>query len=154
MILAKAKYFIIISFTAWFILSYGAKHDLKGNTMKNSKPHQIKIVTSDTTLSASLDDNATSRDFISLLPLELTLEDYAGTEKISALPKKLSLEDAPSGYDPSVGDITYYAPWGNLAIFYNDFGYANGLIKLGNISNGIEALRKETPIQIRIERSK
>ncbi|MEH7502625.1 cyclophilin-like fold protein [Neobacillus drentensis] len=23
--------------------------------------------------------------------------------------------------DPSVGDFTYYSPWGNLAIFYRDF---------------------------------
>lgn len=41
------------------------------------------------------------------LPLTLTLKDYAGTEKISDLPKRLSTEGAPSGSDPSVGDITY-----------------------------------------------
>jgi hypothetical protein len=35
---------------------------------------------------------------------------------------------APAGSDPSVGDITYYAP-GNLAIFYRDFGYSRGLFK-------------------------
>jgi hypothetical protein len=48
-------------------------------------------------LTATLDDNATSRDFISLLPLTLTLEDYASTEKISMLPKRLSTEGAPAG---------------------------------------------------------
>jgi hypothetical protein len=32
-----------------------------------------------------------------------------------------------------VGDITYYAPWGNLAIFYRDFGYSPGLVRLGHI---------------------
>ncbi|ELZ92649.1 cyclophilin-like fold protein [Haloferax sulfurifontis] len=37
------------------------------------------------------------------------------------------------GVDPEVGDITYYAPWGNLAIFYREFGYASGLVKLGHI---------------------
>ncbi|GAA4730631.1 hypothetical protein GCM10023216_23110 [Isoptericola chiayiensis] len=25
----------------------------------------------------------------------------------------------------------YYAPWGNLAIFYRDFGHAPGLVRLG-----------------------
>ena len=65
-----------------------------------------------------------------MLPLTLTLKDYAGTEKISDLPRKLSTQGAPSGSDPSVGDITLYAPWGNLAIFYRDFGYASGLIIL------------------------
>lgn len=85
-------------------------------------------------------DHPTSRDFLSQLPLTITLEDYAGTEKISYLSKKLSTEEAPSGSDPSVGDFTYYAPWGNLAIFYRDFGYSNGLIKLGEIESGIEKL--------------
>jgi len=87
-------------------------------------------------------DNPTSRDFLTLLPLTLTFRDYAGTEKVSDLPKRLSTEDAPSGSDPSVGDFTYYSPWGNLAIFYRDFGYASGLIILGKIESGIEKLAR------------
>jgi hypothetical protein len=83
-------------------------------------------------------DNPASRDFLSLLPLTLTLEDYAGTEKISKLPIRLSAIGAPAGMDPSVGDFTYYSPWGNIAIFYKDFGYASGLIPLGRIESGIE----------------
>ncbi|MEG1031397.1 MAG: cyclophilin-like fold protein, partial [Acinetobacter sp.] len=33
------------------------------------------------------------------------------------------------------GDLTYFAPWGNLAFFYkdSDVGYANGLIFLGKM---------------------
>lgn len=85
-------------------------------------------------------DNPTSRDFVAQLPLTVTFEDHARTEKISYLPKKLSTEKAQSGSDPSVGDFTYYAPWGNLAIFYRDFGYSNGLIKLGEIESGVEKL--------------
>lgn len=55
-------------------------------------------------------------------------------------PRKLSIADAPKGADPSIGDICYYAPWGNVAIFYKDFGYANGLIKPATIDSGIENL--------------
>ncbi|MEJ2635211.1 MAG: cyclophilin-like fold protein [Calditrichia bacterium] len=119
--------------------------------MDNSKQYKIKIIIGDTTLTATLYDNPTTRDFIPLLPLSLTLEDYAGTEKISDLPKRLSTEDAPSGFDPSVGDITYYAPWGNLAIFYKDFGYANGLINLGRIDMGIEELNNAGSLKVIIE---
>ena len=101
---------------------------------------RIRLKVGDRVLTATLIDSKTTRDFISLLPLTLTLEDYARTEKISGLPKRLSTENAPSGSDPSVGDITYYAPWGNLAIFYRDFGYSSGLVILGKIDSGIEAL--------------
>lgn len=119
--------------------------------MDDSVQYNIKIILGETILTATLYDNPTTRDFISLLPLELKLDDYSRTEKINYLPKKLSTEGSPSGFDPSIGDITYYAPWGNLAIFYKDFGYANGLINLGRINSGIEALNKPNSLTARIE---
>jgi hypothetical protein len=79
---------------------------------------KIRIDLEGTQMTATLEDNATAKDFASLLPLTLTLEDYSATEKISDLPKRLSTKNAPPGVDPSIGDITYYAPWGNLAVFY------------------------------------
>jgi hypothetical protein len=112
---------------------------------------KIRLTVGDKVLTATLIDSKTTRDFISLLPLTLTLKDYAGTEKVSDLPKKLSTEDAPSGIDPSVGDITYYAPWGNLAIFYKDFGYSSGLIVLGKIDSGIEVLNVPDSVRVTIE---
>jgi len=113
---------------------------------------KIRLDVEGATVTATLVDSATARDFASLLPLTLTLTDYAATEKISDLPRKLSTEGAPPGTDPSVGDIAYYAPWGNLALFYRDFGYSNGLIKLGTIDSGIEVLHRPGPLKVRIER--
>jgi len=112
---------------------------------------QIRLIIEDSVIMATLTDSQTARDFVSLLPLTLNLEDYAGTEKISYLPQKLSTEDAPPGSDPAVGDITYYAPWGNLAIFYRDFGYASGLVILGKIDNGMEALSVPGSVEVTIE---
>lgn len=112
---------------------------------------KIKITVEDAELTATLIDSKTTQDFIALLPLTLTLEDYGSTEKIDYLPKRLSTEDTPSGIDPSVGDITYYAPWGNIAIFIRDFGYSNGLVLLGKIDGDIEALNVSGPISVTIE---
>jgi hypothetical protein len=116
-----------------------------GNTMK------ITLKFNDRTLTATLADNPTARDFASLLPLTLTLKDYAATEKISDLPKKLSTGDAPAGHEPSAGDIAYYAPWGNLALFHKDFDYSAGLVRLGWIESGVEALRRPGPLKVTIE---
>ncbi len=41
-----------------------------------------------------------------------------------------------------MGDIAYYAPWGNLAIFYRDWGYGRGLIKLGTLDSDIGVLQR------------
>jgi hypothetical protein len=100
---------------------------------------------------ATLQDNPTARDFVSLLPLELTLEDYGETEKIAYPPRKLSTEGAPSGTKPSAGDLSYYAPWGNLAIFRKDFRYSDGLINLGRVDRGLDHLKTSGSFEVKID---
>lgn len=112
---------------------------------------KIRIRMNGNEVTATLIDNATSRDFASLLPLTLKLEDYGETEKIGYLPRKLSTEGAPPGSDPSVGDVSYYAPWGNLAIFRRDFRYSSGLIKLGKVDTGMEALNVPGSVKVTID---
>ena len=112
---------------------------------------KVRLRVGDKVLTATLIDSKTTQDFISLLPLSLILKDYAGTEKISDLPKRLSTEGAPSRSDPSIGDITYYAPWENLAIFYKNFGYSRGLVILGKIDSDIEALNVPGSVRVTIE---
>jgi hypothetical protein len=138
---------MVLSFLVVFMALTAPAYPEEHHAMK------IKISAGDTVLTATMLNNATSRDFMSLLPMTLTLSDYAGTEKISDLPRKLSTQGAPPGSDPSVGDITLYAPWGNLAIFYKDFGYASGLIILGRIDSGLDRLSQLNG-KVTIERMK
>ncbi|CAJ0715050.1 hypothetical protein LMG6871_01313 [Ralstonia edaphis] len=114
----------------------------------------IRLTINGQTLSAALEDNAAARDFFGLLPLVLDLEDYAATEKIAQLPQKLSTAGAPAGMTPAAGDITYYAPWGNLAIFYKGFDHSAGLVRLGHITGDIQLLRGRGPLKVRIEASR
>jgi hypothetical protein len=121
------------------------------NNVLNTDSMKLKIAIGQTVLTATMYDNPTSADFISLLPLTLTLQDYAATEKVSDLPKKLTTKDAPAGYKPSVGDITIYAPWGNLAIFYKDFSYSSGLIVVGKIDGDLSVLKQPGSVQATME---
>ncbi len=109
-------------------------HVLKSNTTEVTGM-KIRFVFDDTTVNATLNDSDSARDFIRQLPLTFKLEDYARTEKIAYLPRKLDTESAPAGSSAQAGDIAYYAPWGNLVIFYKDFGYASGLIPLGQLDS-------------------
>jgi hypothetical protein len=115
------------------------------NTMK------IRLTINGKAINATLLTNGAAKDFLSLLPMTVTLDDYAATEKIAYLPRKLSTAGAPPGSDPSVGDIAYYAPWGNLAIFYRDAPYAKGLVPLGRVDSGIEALSVSGKLKVTIE---
>lgn len=101
----------------------------KENTM-----HILIHINSDKTIQAQLDDNPTARAFYALLPLSLSLRDFAGTEKASdALPEKLTTDEAPDGHKPLAGELTLYSPWNNLAIFYKDDKFAKGLVRIGQI---------------------
>ena len=113
---------------------------------------RIKITIGTSIIRAHLNDSPTARDFAAMLPLTLKLKDYAQTEKISDLPAKLTSTGAPAGYKPVTGDITYYAPWGNLAIFHRDFSHATGLILLGKIDSGLESIRQQGNLTGTIEK--
>ncbi len=114
---------------------------------------RILLEVEGTALAATLEDTAVARDFAALLPLDLSLDDYAATEKIAYLPRKLATAGVPPGTTAAAGDICYYAPWGNLAVFYRDSGHAKGLVRLGRLEGGnaVDALRRPGSLRATIE---
>ena len=120
-------------------------------TLENAR---IKLtVNGNEEIFVNLDDNQASRDFLEMLPLTLTFEDFNSTEKIATLPNELSTEGQPSGYIPKTGDFAYYAPWGNISVFYKDFRYSESLYKLGTIESGAEIFENlDNDFKITIER--
>lgn len=114
---------------------------------------QIEVTVGGQVLSATLDDTAAGRDLAAMLPLDLTLTDYHGIEKVADLPRAIDTSEAPDSYTPGPGDITVYAPWGNLAIFYKPFQTSRGLVRLGAFDGPIGALIREGEIPVRIERA-
>ena len=115
---------------------------------------KVNITVGDRTITATMEDNAAGRDFLSRLPLEVTLNDYNNTtEKIFYPNPALTTEGVTRGCAPTPGDITIYAPWGNVAIFCKSWSHSNDLIKIGRIDgNGIEALAVGGDIRVKIEK--
>lgn len=115
---------------------------------------KVNILVGDHTITATMEDNAAGRDFISRLPLEVTLNDYNNTtEKIFYPDPALTTEGVTCGCAPTPGDITIYAPWGNVAIFCKNWSHSNDLIKIGRIDgDGIEALNIRGDITVKFER--
>lgn len=140
------KYITVIVMTLIFYIICCIDGQVQAST-------QIRLTFANEEVLVTMYDNDVSRDFIDILPLTLTFEDYAATEKISYLDRKLAISGMPPGFEPVAGDFTYYAPWGNLAIFYRDFRYSNNLIKLGHIEQGIDKLRNmQSSFTVLIER--
>lgn len=126
------------------------------NEQPNNNPENnslmVNIKVGERTITAAMEDNVATRDFISRLPLEVTLNDYSNTEKIFYPSPALNINEAPRGCTPQPGDITIYAPWGNVAIFYKSFRSDNSLIKIGHIDgSGIDALNVAGDVTVRFE---
>lgn len=142
------------SFTACDKGNDSPEPETPGNNGNNSNNNgggqtnvtKIKITIGEQVLTATLADNPTAKDFITLLPLTVKLDDYNSTEKIFYPERKLSTKDAPSSINPAAGDITYYSPWGNVAIFYKDFRQSSGLIRIAKFDDNISALQVSASI--------
>ena len=78
------------------------------------------------------EDTATTRDFLSMLPMTLTFEDYSGMEKI-AYPERGFDTTGNEGMKPEVGDLFSYVPWSNLGFFYatGSLGHSTSLVRIG-----------------------
>ncbi|HCO66802.1 MAG TPA: flavodoxin [Dysgonomonas sp.] len=124
-----------------------------GNNNPENNSRMINIKVGDKTITAKMEDNVAARDFLSRLPLEVTLNDYASAEKIFYPSPALDISGAPRGFsNPQPGDITIYAPWGNIAIFYKNFSSNNSLIRIGHIEgSGIDALNVSGDVIVRFE---
>ena len=96
----------------------------------------IRLTVGGAQLRGSLAANETAQDLAALLPLTLTLTNFAASERIGDLPRRLDTSTAPSGAAGRPGDLAYYAPWGTLAIFYQASAYAPGLVHLGALEPG------------------
>ena len=133
---------------SWGSLAQSVPHrsQVKGSTMK------IRLIVGEKTAVATLYDNATARDFGSMLPLSLTMRDYDTIERVSDLSRKLATEGAPDGMTPVAGELTHYAPWGNLAIFIKPRSWSRNLLPLGKIDQGLDILSQPGPYNLRIER--
>ena len=104
----------------------------------------VRFSAGSTSVEVTIDeDNPAVRDFLSMLPLTLTLEEFAGREKIAYLPRELAHAGSP-GSDPEDGDLIYYVPWGNIGFYYNTagIGYSDQTIHLGTYGASLDRLEQ------------
>jgi hypothetical protein len=115
---------------------------------------KIRLKVGETTLLATLFDSAASRDFASLLPLTVTMKDLFRREKYAHLPRAIS-EEGRRARTCEVGQIAYWSPASDVAVFYRDDGQSipePGIIVLGIIDSGVEAFAFQGSKRVTIER--
>jgi hypothetical protein len=103
-------------------------------------------------LTATLIESRTTQDFISLLPLMLTMTDLFRREKFAHLPRALS-EGGERTHTYEIGEVVYWPPGPDLAVFYRHDGQpiSSGIIVIGKIDSGVEALNVPGSVNVTLE---
>lgn len=88
----------------------------------------------------ALNDSQAAKELYEQLPLTVEVENFSTNEKIFYPPKALDITGAPPA-DGSQG-LCYYAPWGDVVMFYDHFGQGGGLYALGEVVSGEEDIER------------
>jgi len=110
------------------------------NASEDKITMKISVKANGNTTVFKLNNSPAARDLYAQLPLSITVENYSSNEKIFYPPKKLNTTDTPQA-DAQAGTLAYYAPWGDVVMFYGSFGSAAGLYELGHAISGSEYIQ-------------
>ena len=100
-----------------------------------ARQRQISVRFGENTVVYALNDGSAADALYEMLPLPVEVEDYSTNEKIFYPPQELDTSDAPLA-DAGAGTLAYYAPWGDVVMFYGDYSQNPSLFALGQVVSG------------------
>lgn len=98
---------------------------------------QIQVLFGDSAVIYQLNDSAAADSLYRQLPLTVEVEDYSTNEKIFYPPEELDTGNTPLA-QAGAGTLAYYAPWGDVVMFYGDYSENASLFELGQVVSGGE----------------
>lgn len=136
---ARMKRCFLLVFIIGFISCYPA---VSSQAMENQTVMKIRVEANGQATVYELNDSAAAKELYHQLPLSTEVEDFGGNEKIFYPPQKLSTNDTPLVVKAKAGTLAYYAPWGDVVMFYKKFGSASGLYELGEAVSGEDSITR------------
>ena len=152
------KRFLSIGLFTCLVISFASCFDMKpaesierGNAenkqvlQESQTKMKISVTSNGKTTVFELNDSQAAKDLYDQLPLSLGVENFSSNEKIFYPPEKLKTSNTPMA-NAKVGSLSYYAPWGDVVMFYGNFGSASGLYDLGHCVSGVEFIKQMSGI--------
>ena len=112
-------------------------------TEADDMARQIAVQFGDNTVIYELNDSTAADSLYTQLPLTVEVEDYSTNEKIFYPPQELDTGDAPTAQSEA-GTLAYYAPWGDVVMFYDAYSPNASLYELGQAVSGGELVGQMT----------
>ena len=114
---------------------------------------RMRIRVSDGTHTAvfELNDTPPAASLYGMLPLETEVGNYGSNEKIFYPPEALDVSGGLEG-SGSAGGLALFSPWGNVVMYYDEFGAWPGLYLLGQAVEGTDEIKSMSGM-IRVEKA-
>ena len=103
----------------------------------NVETNQISVTCGDTQVVYELNDSPAAQGLLSQLALTVEVQDFSTNEKVFYPPQELDTSDTPLA-EGGAGTLAYYAPWGDVVLFYDSFSANSSLFELGEAVSGVE----------------
>lgn len=130
----------------------GADEGDNNSNEDNDMVTKMKITINGRTLTATLEDNATTRAIVQRLPMTLPMMDLYGREMCYRFPEALPTDNARTrGYE--VGEIVYYPPMHSFVIMYRQNGERFQMQSIGRINSGVEIFDGIGDVDVRFEKA-
>lgn len=99
---------------------------------------KVEIVSQGITATFQLYDTTAAREFYDQLPQELDLTNFRDAQWMFYPPQKLNVKPDEAYHDGKKGELSYYAPWGDVFMLYKDFCAGDEMHRLGVGLSGID----------------
>ena len=124
-------------------LGFSQPHNTTETEEENVETSQISVTCGDTQVVYELNDSPAAQSLLSQLPLTVEVEDFSTNEKVFYPPQELDTTDIPLA-EGGAGTLAYYAPWGDVVLFYDSFSANGSLYELGEAVSGAEDISQMT----------
>ena len=119
-------------------------------TQKGGETMRIQVEGNGTTILFALNDSQAAKDLVARLPMSIAVENFSNNEKIFYPSSELDVNGAPLA-EGGAGTLAYYAPWGDVVMFYGNFNSNGSLYALGEAVSGTETIANLSgTIEIRV----
>lgn len=106
------------------------------NEIKPEEIMRISVTSGEYEIIYELNDSPATFQLYAQLPLTVEVEPF-GNNEMTFYPEALSVENTPLS-DGEPGSLSYYAPWGDVVMFYAPCTPNNSLYELGTVVSGGE----------------
>ena len=146
----RKKLIIVLLLILLFGITGRSKKEEKENDNKqiNEVTNQMKIIINNEKYNIELEQNETVKELLSILPIELTMNELNGNEKYAYLDTSLS-KDSIVPERINRGDVMLYGD-NCLVLFYESFDTTYSYTKIGHV-NDLPNLGKDS-ITVKIDK--